>query len=121
VVQNVEFYGQIALFFVWLLALLALAMAYLYRKARSPFWYVVYFDANRKELHRSTGLRADSPNDTAKAKALRAELEVKEHHRMPVVNSEGWDTWVPKFLERHCESSRTLERYADAWKWLALS
>jgi len=48
-------------------------MAYLYRKARSPFWYVVYFDGDKKELHRSTGLRADSPNDTAKAKALRAD------------------------------------------------
>ena len=95
-------------------------MAYLYRKNRSPFWYVVYFDADQKELHRSTGLRADDPNDTAKAKALRAELESKEHHRTPVVNSEGWDTWVPKFLERHCESPRTLERHFDAWKRLAL-
>jgi integrase len=95
-------------------------MAYLYRKARSPFWYVVYFDASQKEIHRSTGLRADSPNDTAKAKAMRAELEAKEHHRAPVADSEGWDTWVPKFLERHCESPRTLERYHDAWKWLAL-
>jgi len=95
-------------------------MAYLYRKDRSPFWYVVYSDANKKEVHRSTGLRADNPNDTAKAKALRAELEAKEHHRMPVVNSEGWDTWVPKYLERHCETRRTLERYTGNWKWLAL-
>ena len=95
-------------------------MAYLYRKARSPFWYVVYFDANRKELHRSTGLRADNPNDTAKEKALRAELEAKEYHRVPVVNSEGWDTWVPKYLERHCQTARTLERYSGNWKWLAL-
>jgi integrase len=95
-------------------------MAYLYRKDRSPFWYVVYSDANKKEVHRSTGLRADNPNDTAKAKALRAELEAKEHHRTPVVNSEGWDTWVPKYLERHCETKRTLERYTCNWKWLAL-
>jgi integrase len=95
-------------------------MAYLYRKDRSPFWYVVYFDADKKEVHRSTGLRADDPNDTGKAKALRAELEAKEHHRVPVVNSEGWDTWVPKYLERHCESERTLERYMINWKWLAL-
>ena len=95
-------------------------MAYLYRKQRSPFWYVVYFNSDQKEVHRSTGLRADDPNDTAKAKALRAELEAKEYHRVPVVNSEGWDTWVPKFLERHCESPRTLERYRDGWKWLAL-
>ncbi|HWD21431.1 MAG TPA: tyrosine-type recombinase/integrase [Verrucomicrobiae bacterium] len=95
-------------------------MAYLYRKNRSPFWYVVYFDTDRKEVHRSTGLRADNPNDTAKAKALRAELEAKEHHRVPVVNSEGWDTWVPKYLERHCESPLTLERYNTNWKWLSL-
>ena len=95
-------------------------MAYLYRRDRSPFWYVVYSDANKKEVHRSTGLRADNPNDTAKAKALRAELEAKEHHRMPVVNSEGWDTWVPEYLERHCETKRTLERYTGNWKWLAL-
>jgi integrase len=95
-------------------------MAYLYRKTRSPFWYVVFVDANQKEVHRSTGLRADDPNDTAKAKALRAELEAKEFHRGPTITSEGWDSWVPKFLERHCESPRTLERYLDAWKWLAL-
>lgn len=95
-------------------------MAYLYRKDRSPFWYVVYFDADRKEIHRSTGLRASDPNDTAKAKALRAELEAKEHHRAPVVNSEGWDTWVPKYLERHCDSKLTQERYAINWKWLSL-
>src|ERR1700689_2308385 len=95
-------------------------MAYLYRKDRSPFWYVVYFDADKKEVHRSTGLRANNPNDTAKAKALRAELEAKEHHRVPMVNSEGWDSWVLKYLERHCETERTLERYTINWKWLAL-
>jgi integrase len=94
-------------------------MAYLYRKSRSPFWYVVYFDADQKERHRSTGLRADDPNDTAKAKGLRAELESKEHRRAPVANWGNWDTWVPSFLERHCESPLTLERYLDAWKWLA--
>jgi integrase len=95
-------------------------MAYLYRRNRSPFWYVVYFDADKKEVHRSTGLRADDPNDTAKAKALRAELESREHHRASAVNGQGWDTWVPKYLERHCETERTLERYLGNWKWLAL-
>ncbi len=95
-------------------------MAYLYKKARSPFWYVVYFDADKKEVHRSTGLRTDDPNDTAKAKALRAELESKEHHRQPVVNSEGWDAWVTKYLHRHCETKGTLERYTSNWKWLSL-
>ena len=64
-----------------LLALLTFDMAYLYRKNRSPFWYVVFFDAQGKERHRSTGFRADDPNETSRAKLLRAELEAKEHQR----------------------------------------
>lgn len=95
-------------------------MAYLYRKKRSPYWYVVYLDANKKEVHRSTGLRADDPNDTAKAKALRAELEAKEHHRTSAVSNESWDNWVPKYFDRHCQSARTLERYICNWRWLNL-
>jgi integrase len=27
---------------------------------------------------------------------------------------------VPKFFERHCQSPKTLERFEDAWKWIAL-
>ena len=50
-------------------------MAYLYRKNRSPFWYIQYLDSDRKKHDKSTGLRADDVNDTAKARALRAELE----------------------------------------------
>ena len=37
-----------------------------------------------------------------------------------MVNSESWDTWVPKYLERHCETKETLVRYTGNWKWLAL-
>lgn len=95
-------------------------MAYLYRKTRSPFWYVVYFDPQGKEVHRSTGLRADDPEDTSKAKALRAELEAKEYQRAPGVVTGTWDSWVPQFLERHCKTSKTHERYVDVWKWVSL-
>ena len=95
-------------------------MAYLYRKDRSPFWYVVFFDAQGKEKHRSTGFRTDDPCDTSKAKALRAELEAKEHHRAPSPARESWDAWVPQFLLRHCKTGKTHERYLDAWKWVAM-
>ena len=95
-------------------------MAYLYRKNRSPYWYLVFVDRDQKERHRSTGLRADDPNDTAKAKALRAEKEAQEFHRSPDINGSNWDTWVPQYLARHCESPLTRERYLDAWKWVAL-
>lgn len=95
-------------------------MAYLYHKKRSPYWYIQYVDSERKKHDKSTGLRADDPNDTVKAKILRAQLEAKEYQRVPVVNGAAWDSWVPKFFVRHCESPKTLERYEDAWKWLAL-
>src|SRR5437899_4745517 len=76
----------------------SMIMAYIYRKNRSPFWYIKYVDSDRKEHDKSTGFRADDPNDTVKAKILRAELETKEYQRVPVVNGAAWDTWVPKFL-----------------------
>lgn len=95
-------------------------MAYLYRKTRSPYWYIQYLDSERKKHDKSTGLRADDPNDTAKAKRLRAELEANEHGHIPLVNGAAWDSWVPKYLDRHCQTEATLERYTDAWKWLAL-
>jgi hypothetical protein len=60
-------------------------MAYLYRKNRSPFWYIQYLASERKKHDKSTGLRADDPNDTAKAKRIRAELEANEHGHIPLV------------------------------------
>ena len=95
-------------------------MAYLYRKNRSPFWYVVFLDAQGKEWHRSTGFQADDPNAASRAKALRAELEAKEHHHEPGAVTESWDSWVPRFFDRHCKSKLTLERYLDVWKWVSL-
>ena len=94
-------------------------MAYLYRKNRSPFWYIQYFDVDKIKRDKSTGLRADDPNDTQKAKILRAELEAKEYKHGERVNGVCWD-WVTKFFERHCRTRATLERYQDAWKWLEL-
>jgi integrase len=95
-------------------------MAYLYRKNRSPFWYIQYIDADKIKHDKSTVLRADDPNDTAKAKAMRAELEANEHRKIPLVNGAAWDNWVLKYFERHCPTKATLDRYEDAWKWVAL-
>ena len=95
-------------------------MAYLYRKNRSPYWYIQYRDSESKKHDKSTGLRADDPNDTAKAKAMRAELEANEHRKIPLINGAAWDNWVLKYFERHCQSPRTLQRYTGNWKWLAL-
>lgn len=95
-------------------------MAYLYPKQHSPFWYIQFIDSDGHKRDKSTGLRINDPNDTVKAKALRAEMEAKEYRRTPVINSESWDTWVDKFFKRNCKSEKTLERYQDSWKWISL-
>ena len=95
-------------------------MASIYKKQNSPFWFIQFIDADGTRRNKSTGLRADDPGQTVQARALRAQREVKELNRNAgEISGGGWDTWVPQYLERHCESPRTHERYLDAWKWLA--
>lgn len=95
-------------------------MASLYKKDRSPFWYVQFVDKNGKRRNQSTGYRWSSQKETADAQHLKAKLEVTETKTATIASSDAWDKWVVKFLKQHCQSSKTLERYLDAWKWLAL-
>jgi integrase len=95
-------------------------MASIYKKKNSPFWFVQFIDAEGIRRNKSTSLRADDPAQTIKARTLRAQLEAKELNRNAgQVSGGGWDTWVPQYLERHCESQRTLQRYTGSWSWLA--
>ena len=96
-------------------------MASIYRKPNSPFWFVQFIDSEGKRRNRSTGLRADDPGQTVKARALRAQMEAKELSGSDQALQEGgWDTWVSQYLDRHCQTEQTLQRYAGNWKWLAL-
>jgi integrase len=95
-------------------------MASLYKKPNSPNWFIQFIDADGKRRNKSTGFRADNPAETVKARALRAELEAKELNRnVGKISGGGWETWVPQYLERHCESPATLQRYTNSWSWLA--
>jgi len=95
-------------------------MASIYRKEKSPFWFIQFIDADGKRRNKSTGLRADDPGETVKAKTLRAQMEAKELSRTAgEVSGGAWEQWVPQYLKRHCESSRTFERYTGNWSWLA--
>jgi integrase len=95
-------------------------MASIYRRKNSPFWWSQFIDTDGERRNKSTGLRADDPVQTVKARALRAQLEAKELNRgAGQITDGGWDTWVSQYLERHCQSPRTLERYTGSWSWLA--
>ena len=95
-------------------------MASLYRKKNSPFWFIQFIDADGTRRNRSTGFHADNPAETIRARTLRAQTEAKELNRNAgEINGGSWDTWVTQYLERHCESPRTLQRYTGNWQWLA--
>lgn len=95
-------------------------MASIYRKKGSPFWFIQFIDADGTRRNKSTELRSDNPSETVKARAMRANMEAKELSRSGgPLDEGGWDSWVSQYLDRHCESPRTHERYLDAWKWLA--
>lgn len=96
-------------------------MASIYHKKKSPFWFIQYIDDDGVRRNKSTPYRTDSPADTVKARAFRAQMESNELSRgaSGPLDDGGWEKWVLPFLERHCESPRTHERYLDAWKWLA--
>jgi len=51
------------------------------------------------------------------ARELRAKWEAKELGNS-AKETGNWD-WVPAWLDRHCKTELTLERYTTAWKWLA--
>src|SRR5882762_6549546 len=67
----------------------SMIMAYLYHKNRSPYWYIQYVDSDGKKHDKSTGFRADDPNDTVKASSASCEPN-KCRLRRNLMKSLGW-------------------------------
>lgn len=91
-------------------------MASLYKKRRSPFWYMEWRDPKSgRPLNRSTKLRRDSVDHTRKAKQLRAQRTADELEA-PVSRSGGGESfkWVEGWL-RMTFKDKTLSRYRGAW------
>jgi len=95
-------------------------MASLYRRPRSPYYYLSFFEAGRRH-HISTGLRTDDAADRRRAEALLAKYTYAEKLAPPGGGAlgSGWD-WVPSFLESIARVPRTLEAYALRWRNLSL-
>jgi integrase len=89
-----------------------------YRRKRSPFWYVAYYEpASYDRVHRATEFRTD---DTAgKAKAFDLAVELSKRQRVNEGNeAERWEAWVVVYLEqRYRRSPLTLRRYMTSWKY----
>lgn len=93
------------------------SMASLFKMPGKPFWYLRH-KVGEEWKKSSTGLRHDSPTDTAKAKKLRAEAEASELRPAAVVRA-GWD-WVPGYIDALHLSEKTAVRYHGAWSWVSM-
>jgi hypothetical protein len=94
-------------------------MASLYKRPRSPFWWIEYVDAAGTRRQESTKQRYVIPAETRKARALRTELSGREIDRATTQGNvrEVWAAWVPRFLEqRYAESPATYYRSGTAWR-----
>jgi integrase len=89
---------------------------WLYKRARSPFWWIEYTDLAGKRRQESTRFRYDVAGESRKAYELRRELAARE--RVGFDRGEIWEAWVSRFLEQRY-SGATLARYKNSWKNIA--
>jgi integrase len=93
-------------------------MANLYKRARSPFWWIEYTDMTGDRRQESTKLRHDLAADTRKARELLRAMAAEEKTRLS--NDERWNAWVVPYLkERYSDESKTLDRYLTCWRNLS--
>lgn len=96
-------------------------MASLYRRKRSPYYYISFFEAGKRQ-HVSTGLRASVPTERRRAEALLAKYTFLEKSTAVSTGNilpTGWD-WVPGFLKSIARAPRTLEAYELRWRNMSL-
>lgn len=92
-------------------------MASLFKKERSPFWWIKYRNQTGTIKRESTKYRIGIGPETRKALELKAEYTLRESKSGSVRQSEFWQAWVPSWLElTYGGSPKTLERYQTSWR-----
>lgn len=95
-------------------------MAFLYKRARSPFWWIRYVDDTGQMISTSTGKRFDSVQESREARQLRASKEVAERSAPAKDRSEReLRAWVHNWMaSTYKNQENTLEAYLGAFKSL---
>jgi integrase len=91
-------------------------MASLYKRDRSPFWWIKFRDASGKICFKSTGYRVGIASETAKARQMRARKTQEEADTARVSDKEFFDRWVLGFLDmRYGNRGSTHTKYRQCW------
>ena len=91
-------------------------MASIYKRDRSPYWWIKFRDPVGRIRYESTGCRIGMGSETAKARQLKAKRSQEEADTARVSNKEYFDRWVLAFLQtRYGRKQNTLTKYQQAW------
>jgi len=90
-------------------------MASLYKRKRSPFWWIKFRDAHGAVQRESTSLKIGRGDDYKRALDLRAEKSLAERAFGAVKSAEFWEQWVPAYMAEQLTGT-THVRYQAAWR-----
>jgi integrase len=95
-------------------------MASLYKRSRSPFWWIKWRDERGKTQRESLGLRIGIGSETKRAREIRAERTLEEARAATSisrrVDKQDLVVWVPEwFRVRYSNSPLTLTKYQESW------
>jgi integrase len=90
-------------------------MASLYKRPRSPFWWISCIDTSGKRVQKSTKFRHAVTADTRRARELCREVSASERDGSDA--SEVWEAWLPQYFEqRYANSPKSYARFTSAWR-----
>ncbi len=96
-------------------------MASLFKRIRSPFWWIKFRDVHSGSINRqSTGCRHSLPAGTRQAGEIEAQHTLDERKAGGGRAKDAWGLWVNDFLKSKYADNRTRERYLTAWRTIGL-
>jgi integrase len=98
-------------------------MASLYKRARSPYWWIEFVGPDGKREQKSTKLRYQVAAQSRQARQLRDDLTVREVAAKagPGTGPEMWAAWVPRFIAQRYGATATATRTRATQAWRNLS
>lgn len=95
-------------------------MSSIYKRPRSPFWWIKFEDSSGRIIRQSLKLKWSSAADTQRALIERNHRETDELERAKGDPKQRWESWVPAFIELHYQNPLTLRSYSRCWRYILI-
>lgn len=96
-------------------------MASLYKRNRSPCWWIKYRDAGSgKIVRRATQFKIGTALNAKHARAYCKQLSYEESITKTIAATENWDRWVVNWINAKYDNRYTKLRYLSSWDMLSM-